>query len=74
MPKHIYAWNALIDLPPHGKYSGARGGLQGETHAATPQTESELRQSIARDVAAQQGCDANGITFASFTYTELTTA
>jgi hypothetical protein len=72
MPKHIYAWNAIVDLPAHGRYSGARGSLNGETHSTGVMSEEELKASIARDVANKQGCDADGITFASFTYTALT--
>lgn len=72
---HRYAWNVLIELPAHGKYAaGGRADLRGETHAAGPMSEAGIKYLIARDVAADKGCDIDGIAFIQFTYTELSTA
>lgn len=69
--KHIYAVNAVIELPPHGRYAGGQGAVKGSIESEQPFTEGDLRQAIARSEAAKFGCDPDGIKFLQFAYTIL---
>lgn len=70
--KHVYAVNVLLELPAHGKYgAGGRAHLKGDIESESPFTECGLRQVIAKSVADEKGCDADGITFVEFSYVEL---
>lgn len=62
-----YAWSAEIVIPAQGLHD-ARGAHR----AARPATEGELKTAIARDVAAEHGCDPTEIVFTGFTYSEIT--
>lgn len=69
--KYLYAVNALLELPAHGKYAGGRGHVNGHINSDQPFTEHGLRDAIAKHEAAKKGCDPNGITFVEFTFTDL---
>lgn len=67
-----YSFNGLVDLPAFGKYaSGGRSTVNGDFSVPHPITERQLKTAIANEKAKQLGCDAAGITFVHFTYTEL---
>jgi hypothetical protein len=69
--KYIYAVNVIIDLPAYGKYASGRAHLKGEIRSEEPFTERGLREAIAKNVADEKGCDADGIEFVQFSYVEL---